>query len=62
MELTHLNDQGRARMVDVTEKGEIFRTAAAGGRVRMSARTLELVRTGDLAAGGGDGRGGHPDW
>ncbi|MBD5160937.1 MAG: cyclic pyranopterin monophosphate synthase MoaC [Oscillibacter sp.] len=51
MELTHLNDQGRARMVDVTEKGETFRTAAAEGRVRMSARTLELVRTGGTPKG-----------
>ena len=46
MELTHLNGQGRARMVDVTEKAETFRTALAEGSVRMSAETLELVRTG----------------
>ncbi len=51
MELTHLNGQGRARMVDVTEKAETFRTALAEGSVRMSAETLELVRTGGTPKG-----------
>ena len=51
MELTHLNGQGRARMVDVTEKAETFRTALAEGVVRMSAETLELVRTGGTPKG-----------
>ena len=51
MELTHLNRQGRARMVDVTEKAETFRTALAEGVVRMSAETLELVRTGGTPKG-----------
>ncbi len=51
MELTHLNQQGRARMVDVTEKAETFRTAAAEGLVRMSEETLALVRTGGLPKG-----------
>lgn len=46
MELTHINEQGRARMVDVTEKAVTYRTALAEGRVRMSPETLELVRTG----------------
>ena len=46
MELTHLNEPGRARMVDVTEKARTFRTAAAEGVVRMSPETLELIRTG----------------
>ncbi len=51
MELTHLNGQGRARMVDVTEKAETFRAALAEGVVRMSAETLELVRTGGTPKG-----------
>lgn len=51
MELTHLNRQGRARMVDVTKKAETFRTALAEGVVRMSAETLELVRTGGTPKG-----------
>ena len=51
MELTHINEQGRARMVDVTEKAETFRTAAAEGVVRMSPATLELIRTGGTPKG-----------
>ena len=45
MELTHLNAQGRARMVDVTAKQETYRTAIAEGSVRMAPETLELIRT-----------------
>jgi len=51
MELTHINEQGRARMVDVTEKPETFRTAEAEGRVRMAASTVELIRTGGTPKG-----------
>lgn len=46
MELTHVNEQGRARMVDVTQKDVTFREAQAEGRVRMSPETLALIRTG----------------
>ena len=46
MELTHFNDQGRARMVDVTEKPPTVRTAQAEGRVRMSAETAGRIRSG----------------
>lgn len=51
MELTHFNDQGRARMVDVTDKEKTFRTAVAEGRVRMAAETLEKIRAGAMAKG-----------
>ena len=51
MELTHVNEQGRARMVDVTEKAVTFRTARAEGWVRMAAETLELIRTGGAPKG-----------
>jgi len=51
MELTHINEQGRARMVDVTEKPETFRAAAAEGRVRMAPSTVELIRTGGAPKG-----------
>ena len=34
-ELTHFNEQGRARMVDVTDKAVTRRTATAAGCVRM---------------------------
>ncbi len=52
MELTHINAQGLARMVDVTEKPQTHRTALAEGYIRMSPETLALVRTGGTPKGG----------
>jgi cyclic pyranopterin phosphate synthase len=49
--LTHLDDQGRARMVDVGPKPLTVRQAIAEGRVLMSAAALELVRTAAVAKG-----------
>ena len=43
MRLTHLNDEGEARMVDVGGKPVSERTAAAEGVVRMSRSAYELV-------------------
>ena len=37
MELTHFNEQGRARMVDVSEKAVTFREAVAHGIITMNA-------------------------
>ena len=51
MELTHFNEQGRARMVDVSEKAVTYRTAQAAGRVWMNPETLEKVRQGGMAKG-----------
>ena len=51
MELTHFNEQGRARMVDVSEKAATCRTAKAAGRVWMNPETLEKVRQGSMAKG-----------
>lgn len=51
MELTHFNEQGRARMVDVSEKAVTYRTAKAAGRVWMNPEALEKVRQGSMAKG-----------
>ena len=51
MELTHINDQGRARMVDVTDKAVTFREAEAEGRVRMARETVALIRSGGAPKG-----------
>lgn len=51
MELTHINEQGRARMVDVTRKESTFRQAEAEGRVRMNRSTVELIRAGGAPKG-----------
>ena len=44
--LTHLDEQGRARMVDVSEKPVSTRTARARARLRMSAAAAAAVRDG----------------
>ncbi len=42
--LTHVDDSGAARMVDVSGKDVTARTAVASGRVLVSARVVELLR------------------
>jgi cyclic pyranopterin monophosphate synthase len=49
--LSHLDDTGRARMVDVSDKPSTARLATAAGRVRMAPETLAL------ALGGGGKKG-----
>jgi indole-3-glycerol phosphate synthase len=50
-EFSHLDAHGRARMVDISEKGETDRIAVAGARVVMRPLTLERIRAGDVAKG-----------
>lgn len=50
-DLTHFNEDGRARMVDVTAKDETVRVATARGAVRMKPETLEAVKNGRIAKG-----------
>ena len=49
--MTHIDDAGRARMVDVGGKPVTARVATAVGRVRMSAAAFELIRDGAVAKG-----------
>lgn len=51
MELTHFDSEGRARMVDVSEKAETTRFALARGKVEMQPDTLERIRSGRIAKG-----------
>ena len=51
-DLTHLDQAGRARMVDVGAKPVTAREALATGRVRMSVQTLKKALTGDSKKGG----------
>ena len=46
MSLTHLDTEGRARMVDVSAKPATAREAVAEGYIRMAAETLTLARSG----------------
>jgi cyclic pyranopterin phosphate synthase len=50
-ELTHLNPQGRARMVDVGAKTVTAREAHAEGEVRMRPETVATIRAGRAAKG-----------
>ncbi|MCS6776037.1 MAG: cyclic pyranopterin monophosphate synthase MoaC [Chloroherpetonaceae bacterium] len=47
----HLDDRGRARMVDVSDKAETARQALAHGRVRLRADTVALLRGGTVPKG-----------
>ena len=48
---THLDDSGRAQMVDVTDKGTTQRTATAQARVRMQPATLQMILGGEHPKG-----------
>ena len=50
-ELTHLDEAGRARMVDVSAKDDTVRVATARGRVLMRSETLERIRAGGVSKG-----------
>jgi cyclic pyranopterin phosphate synthase len=49
--LTHLDEQGRAHMVDVGHKPDSERIAIARGEVHMKKETLDLIRAGQMKKG-----------
>ena len=49
--LSHVDDQGRARMVDVSDKDVTNRIAVARGAIRMRPQTLELILKGKVEKG-----------
>jgi cyclic pyranopterin monophosphate synthase len=49
--LTHLDEQGHARMVDVGHKPDTERVAVARGEIHMKRETLELIRAGQIKKG-----------
>ncbi|HKV69601.1 MAG TPA: cyclic pyranopterin monophosphate synthase MoaC [Gemmatimonadales bacterium] len=51
MKLSHLDQDGRARMVDVSGKPETARSAVAEGGIRMSGEAFRLVRDQAIAKG-----------
>lgn len=50
-DLTHLNADGGAHMVDVSAKADTVREAIAEGRISMSAEALDAVRAGNMKKG-----------
>ena len=51
MSLTHLDEHGNARMVDVGGKPDTERVAIAAGEVHMRAETLAAIRAGQIKKG-----------
>jgi len=51
LKLTHINPEGRARMVDVSGKPDTEREARAEARVHMEPSTLELIENGGIKKG-----------
>ena len=51
MALTHIDESGNARMVDVSEKQPTSRRAVAVGRIKMSAECFSLVAEGRMKKG-----------
>ncbi len=49
--LTHLDEHGNVRMVDVTDKLETAREAIAKAQVRMNPQTVRLIETNQIAKG-----------
>ena len=49
--LTHFDESGRAKMVDVTEKGVTAREAVALGSIHMKPETMKLVQQGEIKKG-----------
>lgn len=49
--LSHLDEQGRARMVDVSDKEVTSRIAVARGHIQMRRETLELILEGKVEKG-----------
>lgn len=50
-ELTHFDEEGRARMVDVGAKAETERVAVASGRVLMAPETAARIAAGEMGKG-----------
>lgn len=50
-QLTHFDEQGRAVMVDVADKGKTHRVAVATGSIRMRPETLDMILRGDHKKG-----------
>ena len=49
--LTHIDDEGAARMVDVSAKAETKREAVAEGRILVAAAALDAIRAGSVKKG-----------
>jgi len=51
MEFTHFNEEGKAKMVDVSSKNITDRSATASGSIKMSAQVIDKIIAGDMKKG-----------
>ena len=49
--LTHFDENGKALMVDVTDKGETIREATAAGKIMVSRKVYEAIAAGTVGKG-----------
>jgi cyclic pyranopterin phosphate synthase len=49
--LSHIDEKGKPKMVDVSGKADTLREAVAKGEVQMKAATLALIKGGEIAKG-----------
>lgn len=49
--LTHINEKGYAKMVDISEKKDTVRKAIASGKIHISEETLERIKSGGIKKG-----------
>jgi len=50
-EFSHIDDRGKAKMVDVTDKSETKREAIAYGQIQMKTETLSRIKNGEIEKG-----------
>ena len=51
MKFTHLDKNGKAKMVDVSEKPKIKRTAKAYGKINLQKKTIQMIRDSEIKKG-----------
>nr|WP_330408617.1 cyclic pyranopterin monophosphate synthase MoaC [Romboutsia weinsteinii] len=49
--LTHINEKGYAKMVDISEKDDTVRCAVASAKIHVAEETLQRVKNGDMKKG-----------
>jgi len=51
MELTHINEKGEAKMVDISSKKVVHREAVASGTIYLQKNTIELIKNNQVKKG-----------
>jgi len=51
VDFSHIDDEGRVKMVDISDKAVVKRTAVAGGSIHMKEETIRLLSEGSIKKG-----------